>query len=158
MSMPKKPLSPQVALTRAQDLCARAEHSTGEIRQKLARWGITAADADKVVAALTAHRFLDDERFARAYARDKLQFAHWGRRKIRLGLYQKRIDSSMISQALADIEDETYADILRHVLDAKARTMADADTYEGRTKLFRHALARGFEPDLVSRLISQMPR
>ena len=151
----RKPLTPEAAQIRAEELCARAEHSAGEIRDKLRRQGIATADAEAIIARLIKNRFIDDARFARAYVRDKVEFARWGRRKIALGLYQKRVDRSVATEALDEIDPDRYADILRSVLDAKRRTIADANTYEGRTRLFRFAISRGYEPDLVARIIRE---
>ncbi len=68
-----------------------------------------------------------------------------------MGLYQKRVARDIINEALDEYDDEKYIESLRRALDSKRRTLADADTYEGRTKLFRFAVSRGFEPDLVAR-------
>lgn len=150
---PKKPLSPQAARIKAEEMCARAEHSSGEILEKLKKWGIGASDAAAIVAALKKARYIDDKRFACAYARDKMEYSHWGRRKIALGLYTKRISRELIDLALDSLDTERYQEALRSVVAAKRRSLPDPDTYDGRTKIFRHAASRGFEPDLIIQAI-----
>ena len=89
--IPRKPVSPEAMLLKMMDLCARSEQSSGEIRQKLYRKGITGHEARKIIDRLIDDSFIDDSRFARAFANDKARFALWGRRKIRAGLAAKGI-------------------------------------------------------------------
>ena len=153
----KRPLSPEAAQIRAEELCARAEHCSHEIREKLLRWGVSPSDALRIIDSMTAKRFIDDARFARAYVRDKLEYSRWGRRKIALGLYQKRIPSATAREALDAIDPERYLAALQAILAAKRRTLAEPDTYDGRTKLFRHAASRGFEPTLIAQALRTPP-
>lgn len=123
------------------------------MRTKLRTWGVGSSDTDKIIESLKANRFVDDARFARAFVNDKYRFAGHGRMKIRLALVAKRVERPIIEEALAEIDEEIYAARLRDILLAKIRRTADADTYEGRTKIFRFGASRGFEPDLVAAAI-----
>lgn len=123
--------------------------------EKLLKWGMSSRDAGAVIEILKRRRFIDDERFARAYARDKMEYSHWGKRKIALMLYKKRVERGIIDEALDNLDQDRYAEILDSVIEAKRRQLPEPDTYEGRTKLFRHAVSKGFEPDLVARAIRQ---
>lgn len=152
----KKTVSPQNALSRLEDLCARSEQCSGEARKKLYNWGISPGDAERIVCSLIERRFIDDSRYCKAFVRDKLYFARWGRRKIMLALIQKRVDRDLASEALSEIDEDDYIDILKKIVLAKAKTIKDVDTYDGRTRLFRFAVSRGFEPDLVSRVIREI--
>lgn len=143
-------MTPANALARLEALCARAEHCTGEMRDKLRAWKIDASEADKIIGSLVQRRFVDDERFARAYVRDKQLFSKWGRRKIAQGLAVKRVDRGIIKQALDDLDREEYLHILDSVLAARLRQdPAMLASYEGRAKLLRFAMQRGFESSLA---------
>lgn len=146
-------ITPAQALSRAQDLCARAEHCSGEIRKKLSQWGISAYDADAIIEKLIKTKFIDDARFAEIFTRHKVLYGGWGRRKIAAALFAKRIDRNVIADALDTIDMDEYTARLREIISRKAATMADADTYDGRTRLFRFAASRGFEPDLIATAI-----
>lgn len=150
----RSPITAEQALARAEELCARAEHASGEIREKLWRWGIGPDQADGIIDSLQERRFLDDARFARAFVRDKIEFAGWGRRKIALALYKKRVPRDIITEALESIDMEAYTARLAGLIRRAAEAMGDdARTYEGRTRLYRRAAARGFEPDIIAPLL-----
>ena len=86
MIKPKKPISPEKAKVRLEELCARSEQCTGDAYKKLQTWGIARSDAETIVKSLVDRRFIDDERFCHAFVRDKMRFARWGRRKIKAAL------------------------------------------------------------------------
>lgn len=100
-------------------------------------------------------RWVDDERFARAYCRDKYRFNRWGRAKVKMGLIAKRVAMDAIAVAMEEIDDEVYRANLVSLLKSKIRVMGHdvAATYEGRTKLFRYGASRGYEPSLVAQVL-----
>lgn len=151
--MNKKPVTPDKALTRLQDLCIKSEQCSFDLRRKLFTWGVPADAADKIVNELIAGGFVDDERFAGAFTRDRYRFSGWGRIKIRLHLSSKRINSPVIEKALQSIDESEYNEVALKVLKAKARTLKEGNTFEGRTKLYRFGVSRGFETSLVASLI-----
>ncbi len=148
-----KVIPPEKALIRCEELCARAERCEHELREKMRTWRIDSRDIDAIINSLTTRRFLDDSRFARAFVRDKYRFARWGRRKIAMALKQKRIDSDTIDEALEEINQEEYTAVLRTLLKAKAAHMDRPLSYDDRVKLFRFAVARGFETQLISSML-----
>ena len=153
MALKNKQITPENALTRLEDLCARSERCEHELREKLRAWRVSSADSEKILDSLRKNRYYDNARFAEAFVRDKLLYSRWGRRKIMLGLRAKRIDSHTIELAMDTIDDETYADIMLSVMKAKARGIAGGNSFEGRTKLYRFAIARGFEPSMAAAVI-----
>ena len=152
----KKPMTPEAALIRLEEACARAEQCTGELRQKLRSWQIGDADADTIIRSLVRRRFVDDRRFAAAFTADKYRFLRWGRRKIEMALRQKRIPSDIIAEALEQIDKDEYAASLSYILVQKLPSATSATPYETRLKLYRFAVARGFEPSLVSDAIDDI--
>jgi regulatory protein len=149
-----RPITSEQALIRAEELCARAEHCSGEIREKLFRWGISAADSEAIIDSLIDRRFIDDARYAAAFVRDKAEFSGWGRRKIATALYAKRVNREIINTALDCIDQDKYCARLSALIARKAATLDDAKSYESRCKLFKFAASRGFEPELISKYLS----
>ncbi len=151
-----KILTPPEALHRAAALCSSAEHCTADIREKLARWGVTEADSCTIIDRLVQERFIDEQRYAVAFVKDKFRFSGWGRIKMRYALQQKRIDGSDIDHALATLDEEQYNDRLLELLQAKSRSIRDDDPEARRAKLFRFATSRGFESALIFNALKQV--
>lgn len=147
-------MTPADALSRMREMCDRGEYCSLEVLTKLRNWGIAGTDADNILTRLIEDRYVDDARYARAIAHGKAAYSHWGKIKIKIYLLHKHISSNDIAAALDDIDMDEYVSGLRQVLAAKKRQLgADADTYEGRTKIYRYALAKGYEAALISSLL-----
>ena len=154
--MPRKPITPDNAFLRLTTLCARCEQAEGDLRKKLHDWGVSPSDADAIITRLKQERYLDNERFARAYCRDKLRFNGWGRIKIAFMLRGKGIEQEFIDAALAEINEEQYFAILNDVLETKARSLKDKEPQQVRDALLRFAASRGFEPAIFFPAVSRL--
>lgn len=120
---------------------------------------LPAGDIDRVIRELERMNFVDDDRFARAYAHDKLVFSGWGRKKIIQGLWAKRLPKSSIDQAMDEIEEEEYTDVATRVIQSKIRMSKDGvSTYESKLKILKYAMQRGFECAVASRIINDIAR
>ena len=144
----KKTPTVEGMLVRMAGLCAGAEQCSADIRQKILKQGFSSEEAEKMLAYLQANKYIDDARYARAYAADKVRFSGWGKMKVRMGLRAKGIADSLISQALDYIPEKEYSDALEKVLMSKARSLDLADVKD-RQKLYRHLASRGFESQLI---------
>lgn len=156
ISSRKKEVTPEKALIRLEELCVRAERCEAEVRTKLFAWRISQRDADAIVESLISRRFVDDSRYAAAFVRDKYRFSRWGRRRITMALRQKNIDSDTIDEALEQIDEDEYNEILIHLIKAKSRTMEHPLSYEDRNRLYRFGITRGFEPQLVAKAVKRL--
>ena len=130
-------------------LCARSEHCQQDMLDKMRQWGIDENEQAEVMARLLKERFVDDERFTRAFVNDKVHYAKWGRRKIEQALWMKRIDEQLARSVLDDVPDEDYVAILRPALKQKRRSTKAASEYEMTMKLIKFALSRGFTMDII---------
>lgn len=149
-------MKPEAALIRLEEACARSERCTHELRQKLRTWHIGSADADEIIQSLIRRRFVDDRRYAAAFTTDKYRFLRWGRRKIEMALRQKHIADDIIADAMESIDEDEYEANLRYILVQKLKSAASPTAYETRMRLFRFAVARGFESELISGTISDI--
>ena len=152
----QRPITPDNAYLRLATLCARSEQAEGDLRKKLRDWSIAPSDASAIIARLKQERYLDNERYARAYCRDKLRFNGWGRTKIAFMLRSKGIEQEFIDTALAEIDDDQYTAILNEALEAKSRTLTYKDWQQARAALLRFAASRGFEPALFYPAVSRL--
>lgn len=156
--MPRKPITPDNAFLRLTMLCARCEQAEGDLRKKLHDWGIGTRDANAIIERLKQERYLDNERYARAYCRDKLRFNGWGRIKIAYMLKGKGIEQEFIDAAIAQIDEEHYSAILDEVLTAKAKTLEGKEPQQAKASLLRFAASRGFEPNLFFPAVSRITK
>lgn len=137
------------ALLAMATLCAKAEYCTSEIEAKLRRRQLAPSQVAEVTRLLRADRYIDDERYARAFTRDKALFARWGRRKIAFALASKGIPADMARRAWEEETDpEEYLSIARQAWLAKARGIDGADP-AGRQRLWRHMASRGYDTDTI---------
>jgi regulatory protein len=144
------------ALERAASLCSRQERCTGYIRERLSEWNVKADNAEKIIRKLREEKFLDDGRYAGFYAKDKFRFNGWGKVKISHMLRQQGIGEGFIVQALEQIDDEAYFQACLELIRRKSASLKEKNLYTRKGKLFRFAAGRGFEPDLIYRVLQLM--
>ena len=145
----KKEMTEQEAYLRLAALCAQAEHCEQEMRDKMRRWGLDETAQDKVVERLTKERYIDEERYARAFVKDKIRYNKWGRRKVQQALWMKHISDDIQQQVLDEIDEKEYLDVLRPLLKQKRKSIKAESDYELNQKLVRFALSRGFGFDII---------
>ena len=145
----KKEMTEHEAYLRLAALCAQAEHCEQEMRDKMRRWGLDEAAQDKVVERLTKERYIDEERYARAFVKDKIRYNKWGRRKVQQALWMKHISDDIQQQVLDEIDEKEYLDVLRPLLKQKRKSIKAESDYELNQKLVRFALSRGFGFDII---------
>lgn len=148
----KKAPDPEVLLKRMAGLCAKSEQCTSDINTKLYKAGLPKEKRDEIIAYLTDNRYIDDARFARAFANYKVRFSGWGKRKICMALAAKRIPSVLITAAIDNIDDREYLKAASRVAEAKKREL-DMNTSEDKAKFYRQMLQRGFESDIIQHLL-----
>ena len=153
MLQKKKPITEQEALQKLSALCARAEHSSGEMLEKMRRWQLSEDARERVLDRLIDENFVDDERFARLFVREKIRFDRWGRRKIEQALYQKGVASDISHRVLDEVDDETYIAELKKLIATKRRSVKAESDYELRQKLTKYALGRGFDYNVIRQCI-----
>ena len=153
MLQKKKPITEQKALQKLSALCARAEHSSGEMLEKMRRWQLSEDARERVLDRLIDEKFVDDERFARLFVREKIRFDRWGRRKIEQALYQKGVASDISRRVLDEVDDEAYVAELKKLIAAKRRSVQAESDYEMRAKLTKYALGRGFGYNVIRQCI-----
>lgn len=148
-------------LNKMRALCSRSEHCRSDIRKRLEKY--VNLDAEEIVEILCKEQFINDLRYAVAFARDKSSLQGWGERKIKLALARNGVEESVIKEALEEI-DEVAADkkldallrtkyrSLRSETMRKNSTTDDQEEYTLKMKIFRYALSRGYSYDQIEKL------
>ncbi len=146
----------KTALLKAQKYCAYQERSQQEVRDKLYEWGLHRNDVENVLVDLIEENFLNEERFAIAFARGKFRIKKWGKIKIKLELKAHHVSSYCINKALSEIDDTAYISVLKEVIAKREKTIIDKHPAKRKYKIISYAVSRGFEADLVKELLTDM--
>lgn len=137
------------ALRKAALFCAYQERTQQEVRERLKEWGVWGDDAEEVIAELIQQNYLNEERFAKAFAGGKFRVKSWGRRKIKQQLQQRGITGYNLDQAMKEIAPADYRATLAELLDKKRRSLRDDNPLVVKQKLVRYAMSKGYESDLI---------
>lgn len=145
----KKRLSASEARQKIYRYCAYQERSHAEVRDKLYSYGLFRDDVDEILSHLITEGYLNEERFAKAFAGGKFRMKKWGRIKIAHELEAKGLTPRCIKMGLQEIEEEAYQKALEELLLKKSALNSEEDLFVKRDQLARYAIQKGFEPDLV---------
>lgn len=150
--------TPDQALQALMRLCSRAEKSSGDALRLMRMWKVAPELRGAVVAELERLRFIDDDRYAGAFVREKSGLDGWGAYKIRRALAAKGISPERIERALATIDATAAAARLRQRLERKATSLTCGTWRERRGKLMRYGLALGYDYDCVASAVEELIR
>ena len=139
----------QEALITLTALCAGGEHCSQEMIDKMTRWQLSEEEQARVMEYLVKNNYIDEERFTRAFVKDKIRYNTWGRRKVQQGLWMKRINDDIQQRVLDEVDDEEYLAVLKPLLAQKRKSIKAESEYELTHKLVRFALGRGFTYDII---------
>ena len=134
-------------------LCSRSEQCSSDIRKKIKEAGADDEMADHIILFLQNGKFLDDVRYAKAYALDKFKFNKWGRIKIRYYLKMKNLPEAVIAEGISAIDEKHYIRLLQKIISDKAKTIKKDNIFEKTGQIIRFAQSRGFEPELIHRYL-----
>jgi len=134
-----------------QNQCARREYCSSDVLGKLRRAGITGEEAGRILQELREGKWVDDRRYAGAYAREKANISGWGPMKIRAHLSLKGIAEDDISSALEDVDSQAAFRRMSEVLGQKWDELCrkEEDGFKRRAKMMRFAAGRGYQMDDV---------
>lgn len=132
--------------------CSRSEHCVLDVLNKLYAAGLGEEESDEIVQCLVAQGYIDEQRYANAFVNDKFRFNKWGKLKIGHALRQKKIPTVVIQIALETLDEDAYSHVLLQLIEAKKKTVKGTAAQQ-KAAVMRFAVSRGFELDLVLRLL-----
>lgn len=153
----KSPLNitdPHLALMKLQSWCAYQERCQHDVRNKLYEIGMWQEAVENIIVKLIEDNFLNEERFALAFARGKFNIKKWGRIKIKQELKQKRVSDYCLKKALQQIDETEYLATLKKLIESKRRLINEKSPIKLQYKLMNYALSKGYEKDLVFDLLN----
>ncbi|HEU4717507.1 MAG TPA: regulatory protein RecX [Bacteroidia bacterium] len=151
----KKRTEPSAALVKAEAWCAFQERCQQEARDKLYSWGLHRDEVENIISELISRGFLNEERFARAYAGGKFRIKKWGRVKIMIELKRRKISDYCLRKAMEEIDEDDYLRVLKKIIADKMRTEKEKNPLKKKLKVMRYAVSRGYENDLVRGIMEE---
>jgi regulatory protein len=153
--MYKKTLTKEQALQKLKHYCAYQERSHSEVREKLYQLGVWKKDHDEIIASLIEQDYLNEERFAIAFAGGKYRVKQWGRVKIKYELKQKQVSDYSIKKALKQIDENDYRKLLQELADKKYASLKAEQYMVRKKKTMDYLVSRGFEHELISAAVAK---
>ncbi len=144
------------AKQKLENYCAYQERCHQEVRRKLRSMGMIPLAIDDIMVHLIKNNFLNEERFARSYARGKFRIKKWGRIRIERELKARGLSDYTIEAGLDEIDEDEYMDTFETLAEKKYATIKDTNPYKAKAKLANYLLYRGWETDLVYEKINEL--
>ena len=145
----KKKYTPKEAKQKIAKYCAYQERCHQEVRDKVYSFGLTPDDVELIIYELIQQNFINEERYAIAFARGKFNYKKWGRNKIKMELKRKKISDYCIKKGMNEIDGDKYYDVLNGILEKKVNSLKAIKGYQKNYKAAQFAISKGYEPDLV---------
>jgi regulatory protein len=148
-------ITPEKALESARSYCAFQERCHSEMKDKLYSWQLHKKDVDEIMAQLITEGFLNEERFAIAYAGGKFRIKKWGKEKIRQALKAKYVSDYSINKALSLLEEKDVKATIKEIIAKKSPKVKEPDGWKKKYKIAQYLLSRGFEKDMIWEILGE---
>ena len=151
----KKRLTPEQAFPKLKYYCGYQERSHAEVKEKIYSYGLWKQDVEKLLSQLIEEDYLNEERFAKAFAGGKFRMKQWGKVKIKYELKQKQVSEYCIKKGLKEIDEEEYLKTLNKLLDEKSSILkTEKNMLIKKRKISDYLLQKGYERDLIMQLLT----
>jgi regulatory protein len=146
------------ALKKLEHYCAYQERCHSEVKSKLYDYGLNTTDVDKVTAHLIAENYLNEERFAVAFAGGKFRVKDWGKVKIKYELKGRQVSDYCIRKALAQIDLDDYENKLNKLAEKKWESTKSTNVWDKMAKTTTYLMQKGYESDLVRVVVNALKK
>lgn len=144
------------ALKALENFCTYQERCHQEVLKKLNDLKMIPEAQEKIILHLLQHNYLNEERFAKSFARGKFSIKNWGKYRIIKALKFKEISAYNIKVALEEIDDKDYFDTLYKIAERKSLLIKESNAFKKRNKLSNYLISKGFEVDLVYKVVKDI--
>jgi regulatory protein len=154
MMLYKKQLTKDQALQKLKHYCAYQERSHSEVKSKLYDLGVRKPEHDDIIATLIEENYLNEERFAIAFARGKFRMKQWGKVKIGYELKQRQVSAYCIKKAMKQIDEEEYLKTIQELAIEKYAALKGEQYLVRKKKTMDYLVQKGFEHPLISATVN----
>lgn len=144
----------KTAKIKAGNYCAYQERTQQEVRDKLYSLGLYRDEVEDVLTELISENFVNEERFAKSFARGKFSLKKWGKRRIVFELKKRNLSPYCIDQAIKEISDEAYEKMIFQIIENKISYLPEVG-YTTKNKIVKYLIGKGFETEIVWTLLNR---
>ncbi len=145
----KKSYSLEEIQQKMANYCIYQDRCHYDVEKKLSEYDLIPEAKDHILLFLMQHDFLNEERFAKSFARGKFNQKHWGKNRIKRELKFRKINNRLIDTALLEIDSRDYFKTLEMLYLKKNKEIKESNPYKKRQKIYQHLIYKGFESDLI---------
>ena len=156
MARQKKQINPELVLKKIEYFCSFQERCIRETEEKLKDWAVQKSLIPSILSHLLKEGFINEERFAKAFAGGKFRVNKWGRQKIEFELHLKGISDELISKAVNEIEFENYHKVLKELILKKQREIKPEKENNIRERIISYVYSKGYEMDLILSTLKEL--
>lgn len=134
--------------------CAYQDRCHWEAENKLSEFNLIPEAKDEILLYLIEHKFLNEERFAKSFARGKFHQKNWGKIKIRLELKKRKIPPKLIESALSEIDENDYLETLKNLFEKKKKSLKpETESLKKKAKIRNYLIQKGYESELITEVL-----
>ena len=157
MALPQKKIYDlQEAREKIRRYCAYQERSQKQVVDKLKSYGLLPLAADELLLELIQVNYLNEQRFATAFARGRFSIKGWGKTKIANALYLHRVSKPCILAALAEIDDSNYSEKIAVLARKKWESLKAEHPNTRKQKTIRYLMGRGYFYDDIEKALIEV--
>ena len=153
---PQKTFTVDEAQKKLESFCAYQERCHKEVRLKLKDMKMIPQAIDKIIVHLIEHNFLNEERFAKSFARGKFRIKKWGKDRIVRELKFRDISAYNIKSALKEIDEELYVKTIEKIAASKKITIKESNLFKKKKKIYDYLYRKGYESSLIQETIQKL--
>jgi regulatory protein len=157
MTFETKNIGTEKSFQKAKYYCAYQERSHAEVKKKLYGFGLYKNEVELLTSQLIEENYLNEERFAMAFAGGKFRIKHWGKTRIKYELKQRKVSNYSIKKSLAAIPDDEYEKKLQKLAEEKLEILkSEKNIFTKKSKLQNYLVAKGYEYNLVFEILKNI--
>lgn len=154
--MQKKVFTIQEIKRKLEQYCVYQDRCHKEVEQKMREYNLIPEAKEMILLSLLKDNFLNEERFAKSFARGKFRIKHWGKQRIVQELKQRDISAYNIKSALKEIDEQEYLKTIFEITEKRNSTINESNSYKKKKKLIDFLLRKGYETDLIFRVVNEI--
>lgn len=144
-------------IKKAANYCVYQERTQDEVRKRLREWKIWGDEAEEIIAYLITENYLNEERFAKAFAGGKFRVKKWGKLRIKAELKARKMSKYILDVAMKEIQHDAYFETATQLIEKKLFDLRTESNYlKRKQKVFNYLISKGYESNIVLEILKDL--